>query len=227
MTGVGLDDDAAILLPNEIEATCPMCRASTTASFDGSRASKLQSQYPETYQLRETEEQAVNEDGSAISVETLTLYIGNTHKRVRTEDSESPNKHEWKFFIRTSRNDLIEEVQIFLHQTFRNPRIIQQFPPFEVRRVGWGTFMVYANVILKVGYSWVSSEADDAPDGGEKGLLPLQWELSFNGDGCQGRCRLKVRKEKEGAEAEFAAQREEVRRLWNQQRERDPDYTET
>jgi hypothetical protein len=223
MTVVGLEDEAAILLPNEIETRCPMCRTSTTASFDGSRASKLLSQYPKTYKTRQAEEQVVEESES---VETLTLYIGNTHTLIRNSDTESRNKHEWKFFIRTSRNDLIEEVQIFLHPTFRNSRIIQQWPPFEVRRLGWGTFDIYANVILKVGYSWVSSEADDAPDGGENGLLPLQWRLDFDGEGSQGRCRLKVKKEKEGQEKEIAAQREEVRRLWNQQRERDPDYTE-
>lgn len=223
MTIVGLEDEAAILLPNEIETRCPMCRSSTTASFDGSRASKLLSLYPKTYRDRETEGKNVEESEA---VETLTLYIGNTHNRIRNEDMESRNKHEWKFFIRTSRNDLIEEVQIFLHPTFRNSRIVQQWPPFEVRRLGWGTFDIYANVILKVGYSWVSSEAEDANDGGEKGLLPFQWLLDFNGEGSQGRCRLKVKKEKEGQEVEIAAQREEVRRLWNQQRERDPDYVE-
>jgi hypothetical protein len=223
MTMVGLEDEAAILLPNEIETRCPMCRTPTVACFDGSRASKLLSQYPKTYQAREAEEQTVDESES---VETLTLYIGNTHNRIRNEDSESNNKHEWKFFIRTSRNDLIEEVQIFLHPTFRNSRIIQQWPPFEVQRLGWGVFDVYANVILKVGYSWASSEADDAPDGGVNGLLPLQWRLDFDGEGCQGRCRLKVKRKKEGQEAEIVAQREEVRRMWTQQREQDPDYTE-
>ncbi|QDS68999.1 hypothetical protein FKW77_009403 [Venturia effusa] len=223
MTIVGLEDEAPILLPHEIETRCPMCRSSTTASVDGSRASKLASQYPSTYHARKADEQMIDESQA---VETLTLYIGNTHNHIRNEDTESKNKHEWKFFIRTSRNDLIEEVQIFLHPTFRNPRIIQQWPPFEVRRLGWGTFDIYANVILKVGYSWLSSEAEDANDGGEKGLLPLKWLLVFDGQGSQGRCRLKVKKEKEGQEAEIAAQREEVRRLWNRQRERDPDYVQ-
>lgn len=36
--------------------------------------------------------------------------------------------------------------------------------------------------------------------------------------------RLKVRKEKEGQEAEDEAQRDEVRRLWARQREIDPDW---
>lgn len=79
-------------------------------------------------------------------------------------------------------------------------------------------------MILKVGYSWLSSDADDAPDGGEKGMLPLEWTLDFDGQGSQGRCRLKVKKEKDGQETEDAAQREAVRRLWHLQRARDPDW---
>ena len=50
--------------------------------------------------------------------------------------------------------------------------------------------------------------------------------LDFQDRGSQGRCRLKVRKEKEGQESEDAAQREAVRRLWMQQRERDPDWVD-
>lgn len=70
----------------------------------------------------------------------------------------------------------------------------------------------------------MSSEAEDAPDGGKKGKLPLEWHLSFDGRGSQGRCRLKVKKEKEGQEIEDAAEREATVRRWRQQREHDPDW---
>ena len=73
----------------------------------------------------------------------------------------------------------------------------------------------------------MTSEAEDAPDGGRKGKLPLEWTLDFNGTGSQGRLRLKVKKEKEGQELEEEARREAVARLWRQQRERDPDWVET
>lgn len=110
------------------------------------------------------------------------------------------------------------------HPTFRNPQVIVQWPPYEVRRLGWGTFTIYVNLILKAGYSWVSSEAEDTMDGGAKGKLPLEWELDFNGQGSQGRLRLKVRREKHGQEIEDEAQVEEVRRMWMRQRETDPDW---
>lgn len=70
----------------------------------------------------------------------------------------------------------------------------------------------------------MSSDAEDAPDGGRKGKLPLEWTLDFDGRGSQGRCRLKVMKEKEGQEVEDAAQQAAVMRQWRQQRERDPDW---
>lgn len=65
-----------------------------------------------------------------------------------------------------------------------------------MRRVGWGIFTLTAYVILKAGYSWVSGDAQDSPDGAPKGMLPLEWTLDFDGFGGKGsmkRCRLKVK----------------------------------
>ena len=118
-------------------------------------------------------------------------------------------------------------LNVFKHPTFRNSHLIIQYPPYEIRRIGWGYFTISVSCILKAGYSWVSAEAEDAPDGGKKGKLPLEWTLDFNGQGSQGRCRLKVRKEKgDGQDREEEAQREAVRRLWLRQRETDPDWEE-
>jgi len=113
------------------------------------------------------------------------------------------------------------------HPTFRNPRVIMQWPPYEIRRLGWGYFTIVAQIILKAGYSWVSAEAEDAPDGGEQGMLPLEWTLNFDGDGAQARCRVKVRKQKEDMDRETQIQGERIRRMWASQRERDPDWDET
>jgi hypothetical protein len=114
MITVGLDDEPMFLLPNDIETRCPMCRTSTTASLNESRELELQARYPEMYKVRKVEERIENEDDSGAAIETLTLYIGNTHRLTRVEDPESTSKHDWKFFVRPSRTDMIEEVQIFL-----------------------------------------------------------------------------------------------------------------
>lgn len=110
---VGLDDRAVLLLPSEIETKCPMCRTLTTAKFDPTRESNLQLRYSVTYEERRVEHQTAVNDDSATRVETLTVYIGNEHSMIRTED-EDKNKHQWNFFVRPSRSDLLEEVQIFL-----------------------------------------------------------------------------------------------------------------
>jgi hypothetical protein len=112
MEVVGLDDAPMTLLPSEIQSACPMCRTLTRAIADQSREAALREKYPCTYQERQAEAGNVADDDSE-SVETLTLYIGNTHSLVRSE-MQSKNTHNWTFFVRPSRADLIEEVQIFL-----------------------------------------------------------------------------------------------------------------
>lgn len=225
MITLGLDvDEPLILPPNEIETRCPMCRTLTIARLDDERDTELRQKYTSAYDVRQREYEEAAQDESGTFIEQLTLYIGNEHRLIRVEDPDTKNRHEWAFFVRPSRTNIIEEVQIFLHPTFGNPRIVVQHPPFTVRRLGWGTFTIYANVILKAGYSWMSPEAEDTADGGVKGKLPLEWNLDFQGRGSQGRLRLKVRKEKEGQEVEDQRQGDRARRLWMQQRERDPDY---
>ena len=115
MTTVGLDDEPdLVLLPNDLETNCPMCRTSTTATLNANRDAALRRQYLRAYEVRKAEELATDEDESAASIEPLTLYIGNANQLIEPEDIGSGNKHDWKFFVRPSRTDLIEEVHIFL-----------------------------------------------------------------------------------------------------------------
>jgi len=181
-----------------LEARCPMCRTQTSASLDTERSTNLRSKYSKTYTDRENEE-AEGED-LRDSIQTITVYIGNHHELVQPRDEGSANMHQWTFFVRPSRTDIIEEVQVFLHPTFRPSRIIRTRAPYEITRLGWGYFKVTAGVILKAGYSWVSSDAEDSPDGAPNGMLRLEWMLdfsSFGGTGAMGRCRLKVKNDRD------------------------------
>lgn len=114
MAVVGLEDEPITLHPSQMEIKCPMCRTLSTGVLDQDREALLRATYPQTYALREKEEQTRTEDDFADSVETLTLYIGNTHQLVKQDSEQSRNKHGWTFFVRPSRTDLIEEVHIFL-----------------------------------------------------------------------------------------------------------------
>jgi hypothetical protein len=111
---VGLDDTPMTLLPSEMESRCPMCRTLTTASPDKSRERALRRKYARAYRQRELDEQTTADEDFVESVETLTLYIGNTHQLIKPDSSGAKNTHNWKFFVRPSRTDLIEEVQVFL-----------------------------------------------------------------------------------------------------------------
>ena len=54
--------------------------------------------------------------------------------------------------------------------------------------------------MLKPGYSWVSEDAQDSPDGAEKGMLGLEWMLDFSrfeGRGSMGRLKLKVKNQRD------------------------------
>ena len=227
MTIVGLDDDPSVD-QTPLSARCPMCRTPTAASLNTKLHRSLRARYPTLYVTREAEE--LEQPANDTSIKTLTLYIGNTHRlrpRHPDEDYETSNIHEWSFFVRpVSHTHIIEEVQIFLHPTFRPSRIIRTMPPYEIRRLGWGVFTITAHVILRAGYKWVSGEAERAPDGAEKGMLALRWTLDFDGRGTQGRCRLSVKSEAWAAERAEVEERETERERARMRRayERDGDW---
>ncbi|KAK3686456.1 hypothetical protein LTR37_019806 [Vermiconidia calcicola] len=207
-----------------LEAKCPMCRTLTTASIDDNRIGQLKAAYPHTYSERESEESKDEEGGE--SIETITIYIGNRHELVAPREPDSHNQHQWTFFVRPSRTDIIEEVHIHLHPTFRQNHIIRTRPPYSVQRLGWGIFAVEASCLLKAGYSWVSSDAEDSPDGALKGLLKLEWMLdftSFGATGAMGRCRLKVKSDRDWEDDEAARDQREWERVVRQY-ERDGRY---
>lgn len=220
-------NEEIILTPADIEAKCPMCRTSTTASLDDSKATELNERYPATYASRSQEASIEQEDEDGNFIETLSIYIGNEHRRHRREPDDDPNAqswHDWRFFLKFSRHQIVEEVRVWLHPTFRQNHVILSHPPFALSRRGWGTFEIIAHVVLKGGYQWLSADAEDSFDGAPKGSLPLTWTLDFQGAGSQGRLRLKVLKQKQAQEIEDERQFEQTRRLWQRQRERDPDY---
>ncbi|THV76155.1 hypothetical protein D6D29_08544 [Aureobasidium pullulans] len=189
----------------DTEARCPMCRTPTNATQTSDLAAQLQQKYPIAYPARAAEE-TTEDDPNNGTIETLTLCIGNSHKLI-SPGPDSHNMHEWTFFVRPSRRDIISGVEIQLHPTFRPPTIYCKSAPYEIRRKGWGYFTITVSVDLKKGWSWVSEDAEEVPFRGDdaKARLLLDWTLDFaghEGKGSMGRCRLKVRKEGDGERRE-------------------------
>lgn len=125
MTIVSLDEEPATFDAAGVEARCPMCRTSTVASFNPTLAEQLAEKYPLTYAEREAEEKKAEEGGEG-AIETLTLYIGNKHHLIMPAEGSS-NRHEWTFFVKPSRTDIIEEVQILLVSIFLASYVIFTF----------------------------------------------------------------------------------------------------
>lgn len=66
--------------------------------------------------------------------------------------------------------------------------------PYELRRLGWGTFTLEAEIVLKAPYTWVGHTSGTTQRG-----LKLTWTLDFTDRGRQGRVRRGVRRlEEEG-----------------------------
>lgn len=189
MTIVDVDEEPVPFDPiSDVQARCPMCRTLTSAAPDGARKSDLATKYPSTTAERQAEAESEQTGESGEGIQTMTVYIGNRHQQVPPQEGGlRQNQHEWTFFVKPSRTDIVEEVHIFLHPTFRQNHIIRTRPPYQISRQGWGYFTITASVILKAGYQWVSEDAQDTPDGATNGMLPLEWTLDFNGFGGKGK----------------------------------------
>ena len=122
MTIVDVDEEATDFNPvSGVEARCPMCRTATTANLDTRRAERLATRYPLTWGERQSEEE-VDSNVCGEEIQTITVYIGNRH--ILAKDREDANVHEWTFFVRPNRTDIIEEVQILLVSYHRiNPSL--------------------------------------------------------------------------------------------------------
>jgi transcription initiation factor IIF auxiliary subunit len=80
-------------------------------------------------------------------------------------------------------------------------------PPYEVRRLGWGTFTIEAEIVLKEPYNWVIDNAGSRQPG-----LELTWTLDFEGRGRQGRVKAKVQKMEQPAMEDVTSETGEGRR---------------
>lgn len=184
-----------------IKFKCPTCRTYTSAFFDADRDSVLRIRYPDEYAERDIKatEEANDED----AVQTMVLMYGNSHRDMDTEideDSGLKLKHEFTFFVQSSRPDLIEKVEVVLHPGYRQDRLVTLTqPPFSTTHKAWGYFTVFAGVTLTEGWEWVDEALavdSDATKGRCKDRLPLRWPLQLEGEGGQQTRFAKMRKVK-------------------------------
>jgi hypothetical protein len=169
---------------------CPLCGTvgmhRLLAMPDISLTEDLRSRYPQTYARRTSEKMQMRAD-----MQTMIIHTGNWH------ELRGPHRHDWTFFVKLSQTYIVEEVQMDLHESFPEPHVVLKKPPYTLHGGGWGYFTIDISILLKPGYSWVSSNARVANDGTAR-KLKLEWTLdfeSFGGKGAMGRCKVQVRKE--------------------------------
>lgn len=121
----------------------------------------------------------------------MTLQVGNTHRKVPPSISPFSGKirtHRWDFFLVASRPDIIESVDLLLHDSFKHHRFVTlREPPFTKSSLGWGYFRFTSYITLREGWEWLSPDAvnSSSKDRGPKDRLPIDWCLNFDGFGEQ------------------------------------------
>lgn len=198
------------------QGCCPICLRAGKFAFDWSKQEELRKKYPISYRCIAWDFDTTTRD-TFPAYECLILAIGNTHKitPLTTEYQHDPgsvnNRHDWTFFVRPSNVDCVAEVKVHLHPTFRQSEIVLTAEPYEVRRFGWGTFVIGAEVTLKSGFRYLHDRATSTNGGRSK--LQLEWELSFDGDGAQGSLKVLVERSKNQLSDNDRDMQEQIKRL--------------
>ena len=179
---------------------CPTCRTYTEARYNKELDDKLRIKYPNEYAARHAEEAQFILDTDDSS-EKMMIMFGNSHRKVPptiSPHSGRVREHEWTFFVKTSKQDLIEFVHVVLHPSYREERLVTlSEAPFSCTRLSWGFFLIFAGIQLKEGYEWVDEPRavdSDAENGRVRNRLPIEWLLEFGGNGRQENRTVKYKK---------------------------------
>lgn len=170
---------------------CPMCRNEISNEFvfkvDKDLEEKVIASFPKEYQIRTkllAEQIALN--GSMVK---LKILYGNLHVKLENAkpsrtNPQIKNEHKWTAFVKVHKEDVknfIRKVEFGLHPTFGTTSIVVKTAPFQMGKVGWGTFevpmKVYFHRDLKLP------------------VLELKHDLSFEGNGKTSATVVKIPKE--------------------------------
>ncbi|KAL7745960.1 hypothetical protein RI367_008549 [Sorochytrium milnesiophthora] len=155
---------------------CGLCRRSV-AWQDLRLDAALHERAEQTFPQESARRRAEIEELARFQVKTASLYIGNTHTYVFEHMlTRKPNVHLWTFFVHMEDAEeeqrLIDRVVVNLHPTFDPRSVTLTQPPFEVRRLGWGYFLINVQIFWKAEFAAQTSNPSE-----------YQWQLDFHGEG--------------------------------------------
>jgi len=167
------------------QSQCPLCRETLNSSSTRLQVNVLISNLIDTNFPSQiaSRRQEVSQQMQCLLSQKIEkqISIGNTHEILLFNREEAPVRHKWTFFVRvlgqsqcphatrTLTSWYIEQVEIFLHPTFSPSHIILRNDPFEITRVGWGTFPITGRIFF-------ASRFNKPP-------MAFQHSLSFERDG--------------------------------------------
>mmetsp|Transcript_67647 Transcript_67647/g.174284 ORF Transcript_67647/g.174284 Transcript_67647/m.174284 type:complete len:633 (+) Transcript_67647:74-1972(+) len=159
-----------------LEASLKRLRAGTQTNLSGGLLKGLKAHCSAAQEASSAQQQA--------SLQQLS--IGNTYRRLSEEEAKehvrsdgTVQEHEWTMAVRFKSPEdeaLVQKVVFDLHPTFRQATIEVLQAPFQLTRMGWGTFQVVANVCLHDGRAFKLEHmlAFGPPETFRTELLPLR-----------------------------------------------------
>ena len=173
---------------NEEDFKCPMCRAVFdqffTPNVDKNLDSNLLKIFPKEYALRKK----LLDEYQSIQYEKFRILYGNTHVEVvdpkqSRSNEQCVNKHKWSCFVRVAgvpdSSTIIKKVSFGMHPTFGCTEVVVTKNPYQINRLGWGTF----EIPIKIYFHKIKEPVE------------LTHNLSFESDGQTKVYILKVKKE--------------------------------
>jgi hypothetical protein len=166
--------------PCEKEFSCPMCRKMINKDckivIDIEMENYLKENFAIEYKQRI--EQLIKYKNSQKNILKLKIVYGNTHQEVTNpkrsrSDKEKTNSHKWSCFVKIENGqtkNYIRKVVFGMHPSFGATQIEVKAFPFQITRIGWGTF----NIPITI--HWHKNIKIQNP-------LVLEYELSFNANG--------------------------------------------
>lgn len=157
------------------EFNCPLCRKPHKVEIvdlekliNKEMKEKILLKFEKEYYEREKEHLEELKELEKRKIHRGIIYVGNFHASIT---SNSSNKHKWVYFVRLNgfEEQIIEKIIVNLHETFSPPIVTLVKEPFEIERIGWGTFTIRSEIHFK-------SKFKKAP-------LKVNHYLCFEGDG--------------------------------------------
>jgi len=130
---------------------CPNCRSNVEASppfeIDTKLVKKLKTLYPKQYENRMEDQKELK----SLVDSTTKVVVGNFWYHIK-KNSEGGNTNKWIFYVRDPQGkplSWIRKVVVHLHPTFAQNKVVLTKEPFQITRVGWGTFEIDADIYVK------------------------------------------------------------------------------